>query len=202
MATVQHSALTGAELHEPKGAAAASEGMVYRANGAGSGAWTYLPSGWENAKDDSGAQAFTSTPALLSIDSAGATSDVTQLPREIRGVTTLWDPVGNRIAPITEGDAYELRLDLPVTAESGSPTELTIELDIQAGSTYGGAIKIVERFAGTGRSTPYNISVGFPVFCGATFFANGGQFWVYSDTGTVTVTNPGIVIARIHAGDF
>ena len=38
--TVQHSALTGAELHEPKGAAAASANTVYVATGAGSGAWT------------------------------------------------------------------------------------------------------------------------------------------------------------------
>lgn len=36
---VAHSALTGADLHEPKGAAAASSGQVYVANGAGSGAF-------------------------------------------------------------------------------------------------------------------------------------------------------------------
>lgn len=35
----QHSALTGADLHEPKGAASATRGQVYVANGAGSGAW-------------------------------------------------------------------------------------------------------------------------------------------------------------------
>src|SRR5690349_12908956 len=35
----QHSALTGADLHEPKGAASATRGQVYVANGAGSGNW-------------------------------------------------------------------------------------------------------------------------------------------------------------------
>lgn len=35
-----HSALTGADLHEPKGVASATSGQVYVANGAGSGAWT------------------------------------------------------------------------------------------------------------------------------------------------------------------
>jgi hypothetical protein len=39
MADVQHSALTGASLHEPKGVAAASANTVYVADGAGSGAW-------------------------------------------------------------------------------------------------------------------------------------------------------------------
>lgn len=39
MANVQHAALTTTELHEPKGAAAASVDTVYIADGAGSGAW-------------------------------------------------------------------------------------------------------------------------------------------------------------------
>ena len=40
MANVNHSTLTDPYLHEPKGAASASSGEVYVANGAGSGAWT------------------------------------------------------------------------------------------------------------------------------------------------------------------
>ena len=35
-----HSSLTGSDLHEPKGVAAAAADTVYIANGAGSGAWT------------------------------------------------------------------------------------------------------------------------------------------------------------------
>lgn len=42
--TVEHSTLTGASLHEPKGVAAASSGTVYVANGLGSGAWSSLAS--------------------------------------------------------------------------------------------------------------------------------------------------------------
>lgn len=37
-----HSALANSELHEPKGVAAASDGQVYVADGAGSGAWEFL----------------------------------------------------------------------------------------------------------------------------------------------------------------
>jgi len=40
MANVNHSSLTDPYLHEPKGAASASDGDVYVANGAGSGVWT------------------------------------------------------------------------------------------------------------------------------------------------------------------
>lgn len=38
--SVEHSTLTGSDLHEPKGTAAANTGEVYIANGSGSGTWT------------------------------------------------------------------------------------------------------------------------------------------------------------------
>ena len=37
--STQHKDLTGAELHEPKGVAAAGSGTVYEADGSGSGSW-------------------------------------------------------------------------------------------------------------------------------------------------------------------
>lgn len=37
---VEHSTLTGSDLHEPKGIASANSGKIYIANGSGSGAWT------------------------------------------------------------------------------------------------------------------------------------------------------------------
>lgn len=40
MADVEHSALTGSDLHEPKGAASAAANQLYVADGAASGAWT------------------------------------------------------------------------------------------------------------------------------------------------------------------
>lgn len=42
MANVEHSTLTGSDLHEPKGVAAASANEVYVANGSSSGVWTAL----------------------------------------------------------------------------------------------------------------------------------------------------------------
>lgn len=39
-----HKDLTGTDLHEPKGAAAASANTVYVADGAGSGTWSQVPS--------------------------------------------------------------------------------------------------------------------------------------------------------------
>ena len=48
MANVQHSTMTGANLHEPKGVAAASADTVYVADGAGSGTWQKIASGQIN----------------------------------------------------------------------------------------------------------------------------------------------------------
>lgn len=39
----EHSTLTGADLHEPKGVETASAGTVYVSDGAGSGTWILLP---------------------------------------------------------------------------------------------------------------------------------------------------------------
>lgn len=199
MPTVEHSTLTAANLHEPKGADTATEGQVYIADGVGSGAWTDWPFGWGYYKDNAGTQVKTTTPSLLSIDGAGTTTEETHLPPSLRGVGSLWDTTNDKITPMLTGDSYEIRLDLPITAESGSPTELTIELDI-AGSNYASKTTIVEHYAVTGKSTPYTISIGFPIFCGTTFKTNGGQFWVYTDTGTATITNPAITLVRTSSG--
>ena len=43
MPNVAHASLSGADLHEPKGIASASAGMIYVGNGASSGAWRYIP---------------------------------------------------------------------------------------------------------------------------------------------------------------
>jgi len=43
MANVEHSTLTGSDLHEPKGIAAAAANRAYISNGAGSGTWSQVP---------------------------------------------------------------------------------------------------------------------------------------------------------------
>ena len=149
--------------------------------------------GWGHYKDNAGTQVFNTTPAKLSIDGAGSTTEIGYLPFAIRGTGALWDTTADKITPINIGDSYNVRLDLPVTAEAGSPTELTMELDI-AGSVYASRISIVTRYQGTGKATPYTITMGFPIFCLTTFKTNGGQIWLYTDTGSVTITNPAIFL--------
>ena len=196
MANVNHSSLTDPYLHEPKGASSASDGEVYISDGAGSGAWTYLPMGWGFYKDNASAQTFNTTAAKLSIDGAGATTEESYLPRDIRGSASLWNTTSDKITPIAVGDQYDIRLDLPITAKTGSPTLLTLQLDIGGGATP--TTVIVTRDISVSKTPPFTLSVGFPIFCLTTFITNGGQIFLKTDTGTVDITAPAILIARNH----
>ena len=196
MPTIEHHLLTGAFIHEPKGADTADDGKFYVADGLGSGTWTYSPTGWGYYKDDASAQVVSTSAVKLSIDGAGGTSESSYLPKDIRGTSELWDTTTDDITPVAVGDAYDIRLDLPVTAKSGAPALVTLQLDI--GATEAASTVIVERDITTSKTPPYVISVGFPIFCGSTFLANGGQFFLHTDTGTVDITKPAIAIVRNH----
>lgn len=75
MATVQHSALTDPNLHEPKGVSTAAAGKVYVANGSGSGAWQY-PAGHAYADmyitGSSTAQTLAASSAKAKLNPTGA----------------------------------------------------------------------------------------------------------------------------------
>lgn len=198
MANVEHSALTSSELHEPKGADTASDGDIYISNGAGSGVWTEFPTGWGFYKDDAAAQTFNTTAAKLSIDAAGSTTDEDYLPRAIRGSDSLWDSTNDKITPVALGDSYDVRLDLPCTASSGSPNSFLVELDIGGGSSPSDVVYEVRVDVPSSFST--TVSVGLPFFVSSSFVSNGGQIFVTTDTGTLDITAPAIFLSRNHSG--
>lgn len=194
MADVEHSSLTDPDIHEPKGITTALDGEVYIADGSNSGDWGYLPSGWGYYKDDAAAQTFNTTAAKLSIDGLGSTTEESYLPRGIRGSSNLWNTADDKVTPVALGDAYTLRIDLPVTGETGSPNTVTIELDVGGGSSPSD-ILVSEVFDVPSSST---VSFTFPVFCLADFVSNGCQIFLTTDTGTVDITAPAILITRTH----
>ena len=165
-------------------------------------ATTYTPpSGWGFYVEDQSTpsnQVITTTPSKLVVDGLGATSNSDYLPLAIRGSSELWDTATNKIIPINIGDDYTVRIDLQITAKSGNPTELQFNLDISGQATP--TTVIVSRIIGTGKAPPYTVSVGFPYFTLETFNANGGQIFLSTDTGTVTLTRRQISIHRISDG--
>ena len=145
-------------------------------------------------------QVVTTTPTLIQIDGLGSTSSSDYLPYEIRGISELWDSSTSKITPIGIGDGYTLRLDLEITAKTATPTELILDLDIGAGASP--TIVIVERIIATAKTPPYVVSVAFPIFTLSTFVTNGGQIFLSTDSGTVTLTRRNISIHRISSGQI
>ena len=190
-----HNTLTGSELHEPKGAATASEGMTYVADGAGSGVWTYAKSGWAIYKDGGTEQSITTAQSKLTIDGTSLFTETTYLPREIRGISQLWDTMLNKVTPIAVGDSYLIRLDLPITSRA-TANYATISLDIGGAATPTNVI-LASRVE-VDRSAPFNLSVAIPAFSLSTFVTNGGQFFLVTDTGSIGITGAAIHIQRTH----
>lgn len=201
MATTQHSNLTGAELHEPKGVDSATNKQVYVSDGAGSGSWINWPTGWAyyvDSKTGASVQTITTSASVLECDGAGATTEDSYLPISIRGSGSLWDTTNDLITPIEIGDSYSCRVDITVAAKSGSPHELTFDLDIGGGATP--TVVILEKYIGLAKTPPYKLSIGFPIFCLSTFKTNGGQFFLSTDTGAIDINEISILLSRLHCG--
>lgn len=194
-----HVSITDPNLHEPKGIASASEGAVYVATGTGSGQWLLWPYGKAFYQHSTTGQIIDTTASKLQINGLGALTRTAQLPREIRGSGNLWDTTNNKITPIRLNDGYTIRVDIPVTAETASPTEFNMELDVGGGAAP--SIVATEVFAKTGRAVPYTLSFGFPLDVLTNDTLNNGiQLFCMTDVGSVTVGSPGILIVKIADG--
>ena len=158
--------------------------------------------GWGNYSDSLASPAtitLNTTPTLLLIDGLGGTSESGYLPREIRGVSELWDGV-DTITPINTGDSYDVRFTLGITAKSGSPNVITAVLDIGIGA--GITINIAQSQAPVVIAPPFTITKNIPIFTLATFIANGGRIFLSVDSGTITIGERSIFIKRDFNGNL
>ena len=158
--------------------------------------WGY----YQDAESSPTTQTFNTTASKIQIDGGGANNNTSFLPYEIRGISDLWDTTNDEITPIGIGDSYSMRLDFTVTSETGSPNDIFIQLDIGGGATP--TIVIVERYVTAGKGTPYNVSIGFPIFTLSTFNTNAGQIFISTDTGSITVSSRAIFLSRISSGQI
>lgn len=197
MPTINHNVLTSDDLHEPKGAGGASTGQVYRSTGSGSGGWRYHPQGWGRYKDNSGAQTVGTSETLLTIDGLGGGTNESYLPREIRGTDSLWDTTNHHIKSIDLGDLYQVRLDIPVSANA-SASELIVRADIGGGAS---STDIITTHSLDLGAAPFSRTISFPFFTNSNALANGLQFFAFTDAGSIDITGLGILVARV-SGNF
>ena len=159
----------------------------------------YNVAGWANYSERANSnQVITTTESKMVIDGLGSESESGYLPLEIRGVSELWDTTNDKITPIAIGDGYTMRLDLTISAKTGSPNGLDFILDIGGGATPSNIF--IERVISTLKSTPYKVSVAFPFYSLSTFKTNGGQIFLKTDAGTLSVTTRELSIHRISSG--
>jgi hypothetical protein len=159
-----------------------------------------LFSGWEFAVDGLvtvPTLSVTTTESKLLIDSVGATSNAAYLPIAIRGISNLWDSTNSCIKGIIVGDSFDMRVQLIIDALAGNPTELTIILDIGGGAT---PSIIIAQDTKPVRGLTEPVIFSFPIFTLGTFIANGGQIFLKSDTGTITIGGRSIFLSRTSSG--
>jgi hypothetical protein len=201
MATVQHNTLTTTNLHEPKGADAATANQVYISDGAGSGAWTNWPFGWGYYQQSGSGQVINTTASRITINGSGSETNETYLPQAIRGSSSLWDTTNYKILPIAEGDAYMIRLAIPIASKTGGPNIFTVEVDISGASSP--TTVISTRDISIAATAPFDIQMAFPIFIGSTALTNGVQFFCSTDSNSVTLGDGAeILINRISSGDI
>ena len=117
---------------------------------------------------------------------------------EIRGISELWDVANNKINAINIGDGYTMRLDFEVESKTGAPKGIDITLDIGGGSS---PTEIeIERIISVSKTAPYKVSIAFPYFTLSNFKSNGGQVFLKTDSGTVSISKRKISIHRISSG--
>lgn len=102
-----HSALTGADLHEPKGVATATVGEVYLADGLGSGAWVNAPYAVSGIIND----VSTAASIYIPIPFAGTV---------VKVVTVLAGSLTTADATVTVRDAADTSMGTITITQSGS----------------------------------------------------------------------------------
>ena len=160
----------------------------------------YSVSGWGYYQDSLATPTISVTTSFtqITIDKLGALTEEDYLPYEIRGSGTLWDT--DKITPINIGDDYDGRMDITVSARTGSPTYIEFIIDI-SGSTPD-TNRVFTGFMLSTNVTPYKQSLYLDFYTLATFIANGGKVYARVDTGTVTVGARAIKISRKSRGNI
>ena len=120
------------------------------------------------------------------------TTIVDQLPV---GISALYD--GTKITPVSDGDAYDLRVSFTARSNNNAGSFL-ISVDI---SPNGDGTNIVtsipvKELKGVGQWQLYTVAL--PIFTRATFLANGGKVLVTPVVGGLDIYGMSFFIVRTH----
>lgn len=206
MTTVQHSAITDPNVHEPKNITTATAKQVYVADGAGSGVWRKLNNtdldfttkannkfGWNDIADSlytSGSPRAISSgvKTALTNNAAGSQTDTSRLG-------AIWDTANSKFVIDDLNGFYILRLNCKVTAAAAAGTPYTMLVDVEGGSpaiafaSYNGFIK------GGGYVNKFSISL--PFYVGSYINNTDIKVYVTPDT-NINIYDIGFLVQRTY----
>jgi len=223
---VEHIDIPDAQLHEPKGAAGASSGQVYVANGAGSGAWAMVAADDIGIVDSGGYYSATEVEAALQeLRAQDPTGWCQYTDTFYTGGTVLTIATSpGTVLPCNKGTSIETNAprDMTGTLWNSSTNKFTPinENDyyilrvsfiiatltgtvnyVQLSLDIGGSIGVVFQDTRVPRAVGQEMVFTVPVYTGTTFVPNGGQFSVVKDgAGTFEIEDIGISVVRVHRG--
>ena len=108
--------------------------------------------------------------------------------------SALWDSVGNKITPVAVGDAYDLRVQLEIIATNSNPSRLEIALDI--GGAASPSIVITQKALTLKTGVPQTVIFSFPFFSLGTFVTNGGQLFLKTTSGSLTISERSVLLVK------
>lgn len=186
---MEHVNITDPNIHEPKGISSATTGMVYVANGGGSGTWKNLPTGWGRYHDNSGSQVVGTAWTQLLNNGLGSTTVTSYLPTSGNLVNT----TTNKITPVATGDLLLVTIETKTVAVGG---DIVIGLDTVGSGVASIYQSIVLPITNADLGEEYVCS--FTVPCTATEVSNGIRVFAKSSSGSSTLSDIKFVVTRIH----
>jgi len=185
MPNLEHAALTGSQLHEPKDVVSAAALTVYLANGAGSGSWVTLPG----------------TPAnIVSV------ATLTDFPTPISNVITLEPDTGYMIAGNVNIGVNRIvfasnsviigtsnRIDRITSSTTGNLFTMTASFSVSDISIVAASAAILN-CTGAGSQTEFGIIRNLVIIaCDTIGTVNSWGTFVYSQSAVVNMTTGGLI---------
>lgn len=203
---IQHKDIPDANLHEPKGVSLATNKSVYKANGAGSGAWSKITDadqdysdktknkfGWNDVSDSlytSGSPLSIGSGVRTKLTNNGlaAQSDITRLG-------ALWSTANNNFLVNDLNALYFIRVNCKVkaAAAAGTPYVVTFEAESANGPTViSGNTQIIK-----GGGYVNQLSWTSPFYIGSFINNQSISIFLTADT-PITLYDIGFVIHRSY----
>lgn len=204
--SIEHKNIPDSQLHEPKGAASASIGQVYVADGAGSGTWEKLSEaslertnatnnlfGWIDISD----ALYTSASPL-----AIAANTRTQITNNGLAVQTntsrlplVWDTASGILNIDDLNGAYVMRITAKIKAVAAAGTPYTAKLELE--SNNGPLVFVNHTHYLKGGSYENSVSFTAMFYMGSVINGTDVKIYITPDT-AITMYDIGFMLQRLY----